>query len=151
MGRWFDDELTGSDLLHLMGMRERMKRMFDDAEREAACADRSNVGWSPAVDIHDEGSRFLLTAEVPGVLEGDIDLQVVGDSLVLSGERIPNTGEKVICYHRVERPEGPFRRVFRLPDEVDAQLIRAECRDGVLRVELPKLFGESKKISVVVE
>lgn len=151
MGRWFDDELTGNDLLHLMGMRERMKRMFDDAEKESASADHSSLGWSPAVDIHDEGKRFILTAELPGVVEGDIDLQVVGDSLVLSGERIPNTAEKVICYHRVERPEGPFRRVFRLPDEVDAQLISAECREGVLRVELPKLFGECKKICVDVE
>lgn len=152
MGRWFDDDLTGSDVLHLMGMRERMKRMFDEeAERENPCSDRSNIGWSPAVDIHDRGQAYVLTAEVPGVAEGDIDLQVVGDSLVLTGERIPNTADKVVCYHRVERPEGPFRRVFRLPDEVDAQLIRAECKDGVLRVELPKLVGEGKKINVDVE
>lgn len=152
MGRWFDDYLSGNDLLHLMGHRERMQRMFDEeAERQGMESGPAGVGWSPAVDIHDAGDSFILTAEIPGVEEADIDLEVVGEALVLSGERIPNTSEKVDCYHRVERPEGPFRRVFRLPDEVDPAGIRAEYRDGLLTVCLPKAFTESKKIIVTVE
>jgi len=150
MGRWFDDDLSGSDVLHLMGLRERMNRMFDEQAERVMGADPTAhpTGWSPAVDILDAGESFVLTAEIPGVDEDAIDLEVVGDSLVLSGERIPNTTEKVLCYHRMERPEGPFRRTFRLPDEVDATNIKAEYKDGLLRVRLHKLSGVGKKIDV---
>ena len=65
-------------------------------------------------------------------------LQVVGDSLVLKGERKPLPSGEVLCFHRIERPEGQFHRVFRLPDEVDAGGIDAVFREGLLRVSLPK-------------
>ncbi len=152
MGRWFDDDLSGSDLLHLLGLRERMNRMFDEEnERQGLDLSTGHVGWAPPVDIHDGGDRFVLSAELPGLTEADIDLEIVGDSLVLSGERIPNTNDKVVCYHRVERPEGPFRRAFRLPGEVNPSGVKAEYRDGVLYVELPKLKSKTKKIQVDVD
>lgn len=151
MGRWFDDDLSGSDLLHLLGLRERMKRSFDEQAERAADQSSSQLGWSPAVDIHDAGEAFLLAAELPGLSESEIDLEIVGDSLILSGERVPNTNEKVICYHRVERPEGPFKRTFRLPAEVDSARVRAEYKDGILIVELPKLSTPSTVIVVEVK
>jgi HSP20 family protein len=153
MGRGFDDEKADSELLHLLGLRERMKRLFDE-HVPADTGDRSSapLGWTPAVDIMDAGDKFVLTAEIPGVAEEDIDLKLIGDSLVLRGERSPDPNEKILCYHRIERHEGIFQRVFRLPCEVDAEGILAVCRDGVLRVEIPKLVPcSSEEVSVRVE
>lgn len=152
MGRWYDDHLTGSELLHIMGLRERMNRLFDEenefADREPSAA---HMGWSPAADIYDEGSSFIINMEIPGLAETDIDLEITGDTLVICGERIPNAGDKVICYHRVERPEGPFRRTFRLPSEINSGKIKAEYKDGVLTVILPKMAKPAQKVHVDIE
>lgn len=139
MGRGFDDELTDRDLLHLLGVRERMKNLFDEQLTGYGDSSGSPMLWKPLVDICDDGHSYIVTAELPGVDEATIDLQIIDDALVLKGERIPNTTENVECYHRMERPEGPFSRVFQLPEAVDAEKIEAHCRDGVLRVALPKV------------
>jgi len=152
MGRWFDDDQPGNDILHLLGLNERIKRMFDEhAESECLQGPQSAMGWTPPVDIRDEGECYVLVAELPGVEEDGIELKVVGNALVMSGERKPPEREKVLCYHLVERPEGPFRRAFKLPVEVDSSRIVAEAEDGVLIVELPKLKAPSQGQTIKVE
>jgi HSP20 family protein len=151
MGRGFDDALTDKDLLHLMGVRERMKNLFDEPLGFGEDSGSAML-WKPLVDICDDGDNYLITAELPGVREDSISLQIVDGALVLKGERIPNTTENVECYHRVERPEGPFSRIFSFPEPVDAEKIKAHCEDGVLRVELPKAeIGDLEAVQIEID
>ncbi len=135
MGRGSDEVLRD-----LAGLREQVYRLFDEqAGRSWGGREAVSARWTPAVDIFDTGVAFVLAAEVPGVDQADIHLEVTDDVLVLRGERPASTPDPSFSYHRVERPGGLFQRVFRLPSGVDPGAVTASCRDGVLRVTMPKL------------
>ena len=93
--------------------------------------------WSPAVDIYENQDGITLEADLPGVSPGEVELSVENYVLTLRGERRleKNEGDN---YHRVERSYGSFTRTFTLPTTVNVDDIRAEFKDGVLRVSLPK-------------
>ncbi len=134
MGRGSDEVLRD-----LLGLQEKIYRLFDDQTAHAA-GDRDSVSahWAPPVDIYETGEAFVLVAEVPGVDQKEIHLEIADDLLVLRGERPLNTSNPSHSYHRIERPNGVFQRAFRLPAGVDPAKVSAICRDGVLRVDLPK-------------
>jgi HSP20 family protein len=100
----------------------------------------SQAGWRPPVDIQETDDRYVVTAEVPGVKQEDIQVAFNGDVLTLSGVRRERERERP-CeeYHRVERGHGAFSRSFHLPVPVDAEHITADLHDGVLTVACPKL------------
>ena len=107
--------------------------------------------WSPAVDIIEDEKEFLIKAELPEVDKGDVKVTVENGTLTISGERKSETDEKNKKVHRVERFYGRFVRSFTIPDHVDEAGVRAEFKDGVLRVHLAK--GEKarpKQIDVKV-
>lgn len=134
MGKASDEVLRD-----LLGLQETLCRLFDEhAGRERRQGEAGPSPWSPAVDIYETGESFILAAELPGMAQDDIHLEVLGDLLVLRGERPLHTGAPALGYHRVERPNGIFQRTFRLPAGVDAEAVSAGYRDGVLRVTLPK-------------
>lgn len=134
MGRGSDEALRD-----LLGLQETLYRLFDEhASRERPAREAVPTPWSPAVDIYEDGDTFVLTAEVPGMEQDDIHLEITEDHLVLRGERPLHTGAPALSYHRVERPNGIFQRTFRLPAVVDPEAVSAAYRDGVLRVTLPK-------------
>ena len=94
--------------------------------------------WMPAVDVVETKNEYTLTAEVPGLRRGDLNIQMQSDQLMVSGVRRDNDAG---CeqYHRIERGNGSFTRVFHLPVAVDASRISADLRDGVLTVTCPKV------------
>ena len=95
--------------------------------------------WAPPVDIAEEKDRIVITAELPGFKENDIEVQTENGMLTLRGERkFDNESESGRNYHRVERSYGQFVRTFSLPNNVDREKIQATFRDGLLTVELPK-------------
>jgi len=108
--------------------------------------------WSPAVDIYETPTGFVLTAEVPGVQAAEVDVKIVGDTLILRGERrwareMP--GENI---HRLESSYGKFERTFSLSERIDAESISAEMDRGILKVLLPKRGeGSSKQIEIKTE
>ncbi len=104
---------------------------------------------SPRVDVSDDGDSFVLSAELPGVSREDIDIDVKDNRLTIRGEKkFENKTEKK-GYTRVERSYGLFERSFFLDDKIDRENIKAEYRDGVLHLTLPKKQDESaKKIEV---
>jgi len=143
----------GSDeaLRDLLGLQETLYRLFDEqTTRERPAREAVPTPWSPAVDIYEASETFVLTAELPGMDQDDIHLEITEDLLVLRGERPLHTGAPVLSYHRVERPNGIFQRTFRLPAVVDPQTVSAAYRDGVLRITLPKR-GSGRPIGVRVE
>ncbi len=94
--------------------------------------------WTPAVDIKEDEGRFLITADVPGVDPKDIDVTMENGILTIRGERKLESDVKENGFRRVERMHGTFYRRFSLPDYADADNISASCKNGVLKVTVPK-------------
>ena len=127
----------------LLGLQERMNRMFDESYRGARAtgnADEWALGgsWAPAVDIYEQDGNIVMKAELPGVDPKTVDIRLENNTLTLRGERKLDTQVNQDSYHRVERSYGAFSRSFTLPTVVDQGSIKAEYRDGVLKLTLPK-------------
>ncbi len=104
-----------------------------------------------AVDIREEDDAFYVDAEVPGLSADDIKVDIEKNVLTLSGERKIEKEETKDTYRRVERQYGSFTRSFSLPETVDTENIRADLKDGVLELRLPKKEApRPKSISVGV-
>ena len=140
----------------LVSIQGRMNRLFDEAFRGATRGSGDGEEWSlgswaPAVDIFEQDGHIVLKAELPGVDPKDVEVRVENNVLTLRGERKLDSEVQKESYHRVERAYGSFSRSFTLPSVVDTEKIKAEYRDGVLRVNLPKREeAKPKQISISV-
>jgi len=123
----------------LSTLQERMNRLLDDSLRHRGDEDWALGGsWAPAVDIYEQEGNIVLKAELPGLDAKDVDIRVENNVLTLRGERKFDNDVKRDHYHRVERAYGSFTRSFTLPAIVETDKIKAEYKDGILRVVLPK-------------
>ena len=100
--------------------------------------DNSDCVWCPTVDVVESEKNYEIIAEVPGLKKDEIHIAVEDGYLTLSGEKKQENESKDKNYHRVERSYGKFERSFRLPKEVDAEAIKANYKNGILKVEIPK-------------
>jgi len=108
--------------------------------------------WSPCVDVVEDDKEYVVKAELPEIKKDDVHVTVENDILSIQGERKFEKEEKGKRYHRRERSYGSFARSFNLPEGADASRIRAEFKDGMLRVHLPKSErAKPKQIDVRVE
>jgi len=120
-------------------LQDRMNRMFDDAGRTWRTDEpAATTTWSPAVDIFETEGEIVVKAELPGMERKDIVLNLESNVLTVRGERRFAKETKDDNYHRIERSYGTFSRSFSIPATVDAEEIRADYRDGVLKIVLPK-------------
>lgn len=125
---------------------DEMNRYFSSMRRTAANQEHD---WTPAVDIHEEDSRYMLTADIPGVNRNDVEITLEDGVLTVKGERKSETEVAEEGYRRRERIYGTFVRQFNLPDTVDTANISAKAEDGVLKIEIPKQEKpQPKKIAV---
>lgn len=130
----------------MQSLQERMNRLFDSSLR---FRDDDFGAWLPAVDIFEDGDNIRLQAELPGLSEKDIDLQVENNVLTIRGERKRENEIKEDGFVRTERVFGHFTRSFTLPSSVAAEKIVAKYRNGVLDVTLPKKeTSKTRKIQV---
>jgi len=105
--------------------------------------------WMPAVDIHEEDSCYMLTADIPGVNRKDVEISLEDGVLTVKGERKSEAEVTEEGYRRRERIQGTFVRQFNLPDTIDTANISAKAEDGVLTIAIPKQEKpEPKKITV---
>jgi HSP20 family protein len=104
----------------------------------------------PAVDIYEDEHNIVLTAEVPGVEEKDLDISLENAVLTISGERKMENEEKENNFHRIERSYGRFTRSFTLPPTVDENNVKAEFNNGVLKITLAKR-EEAKPKQIKIE
>jgi HSP20 family protein len=112
-------------------------RLFQDTVNRLLSEPSSARPWAPAVDILETENELVLKADVPEVELKDIDIQIENNSLTLRGERkFEANGDG--GYHRIERGYGSFVRAFTVPNTVDTEKVRADYKDGVLTVMLPK-------------
>lgn len=127
-----------------------------DFEHSAACliaaetVRRPASQWVPAVDITDEGSQFLLRADIPGINLEDIDVSMDGNVLTVSGVRhAEERSSDAAGAQRIERSSGRFLRRFTLPETADAEHITAKSSNGVLEIVIPKLAEiQARRITV---
>lgn len=128
----------------LRRFQDEVNRVFNDDYQYGHAAggtDRSRVAtsaWTPAVDVKEEATRFVIIADVPGVEPGNIEITMDNGVLTIKGERVSESRDEASGYSRVERASGSFYRRFSLPDTADAQAIAATSSHGVLEVSIPK-------------
>ena len=121
-----------------------MRRIQNEMNRLFHSASSGWAGGFPAVNVYAGSDGAVITAELPGVREDDLDITVHRDTITLRGERKPQA-ESGSAYHRRERGVGAFVRTFSLPFQVDPDKVEAEMRDGVLRLTLERHESDRPK------
>jgi HSP20 family protein len=94
--------------------------------------------WMPAMDLVETDSHVVLSADLPGMTENDVNIEVEDRVLTVSGERKATHETTKEGYHRVERAFGSFSRSLTLPEGVDANAVEANFENGVLEIRIPK-------------
>jgi HSP20 family protein len=94
--------------------------------------------WVPAIDLVETSDSLVLKADLPGLTEDDVEIEVKDNMLTISGERSGKQEEKTENYHRIERSYGSFSRSLTLPDGVEPDSVKADFDNGVLQVTVPK-------------
>lgn len=121
-------------LRDLARLQDEVNRMFDDRVWRAG----ESVGWTPACDIYEDEEGMSLRFDLAGVDPKDVEVRFENGVLTLRGERKLEREDARDNYHRIELAYGTFTRSFSLPTSVDPEKIRAESRNGLLTVYLPK-------------
>ena len=131
-------------------LRRQMNQLFYDlAEVNRGSSDISQSTqptWVPAVELHEKGSELILRAEIPGVEGKDLDIQVTQDAVSIAGEHRYEKRSESNGNIRSEFRYGSFQRVIPLPIKVQNQQVKADLKDGILTLTLPKLQEEQHKI-----
>src|SRR5688572_24865722 len=122
----------------LVSLQDRMNRLFDDASQRRGKTDESNevegADWYPAADVYENDTEYIVAVDLPGIDRAALDISVDDDLLAIRGTK----PDSETTQHRAERPRGRFLRTFSVPGSVDQKEIKADYRDGVLQVHLPK-------------
>jgi HSP20 family protein len=127
-------------------INDEMNRYLSSMRSTAANQEHD---WTPAVDIQEEDSRYLLTADIPGVNRNDVEITLEEGVLTVKGERKAESDSAEEGFRRRERIHGTFVRQFNLPDTVDTANISATADDGVLKIAIPKQEkSEPRRITV---
>lgn len=119
------------------GSLDQLRRGMEDLFEQAGAGSRRRGGAYPPVNLYEAAEGYVLTAELPGVASGDIEISIEGNRVTLRGERRIEQPQDA-SVHRLERQSGEFRRTVELPLEVDADKAEAVHRNGVLMLRIPK-------------
>lgn len=119
-------------------LRQEMDRVFDRFFEPRWDEFEAVGAWAPKLDVSETKEAFVVKAEIPGVEQKDLSVQLQDQMLTIKGEKHKEKEEKDEKYHRVERSWGAFTRTIALPAGVDTEKVNATFKDGVLTVKLPK-------------
>ena len=134
----------------LMGIQQEVNRLFDDLMTRRTEAGTEGAVWVPAVDVLETGAEIKVKVEAPGVEKDDFKISVQNNVLTVRGEKKMERETSEENYHRVERVYGSFFRALDLPSGVQADKVKANYKDGVLTITLPK-SEEAKPKEIAVE
>lgn len=124
---------------NLWRANESMSRLLDDFFAPTLSNDQLSLqSWNPSADVYEEDDHYVVKAELPGVDKKNIHVDVQENVLILKGERSNGKEVKEENFYRKEIAYGTFERSFALPDGVDADKIKADYNDGVIKITIPK-------------
>ena len=134
----------------VMAIQNEMNRMFDQFFNDpftmlSIPSTRTMADFMPRIDVSESDAAMLVTAELPGMDEKDIQLSLENEALIISGEKKSDLEEKGKNFHRVERSYGSFQRVIPLVSEIQAEKVEANFKNGVLNITLPKTPAAAKQ------
>ncbi len=127
----------------LDSLQNEMNRLFSSFFETPTRAGTGNGGaagrrWIPAMDLVETGEHFILKADLPGMSESDVSVELENNVLTIAGERKTEHEEKHEGYYRLERATGSFSRALTVPEGIDPEGIAASFDQGVLEVRIPK-------------
>ncbi|MEJ2010391.1 MAG: Hsp20/alpha crystallin family protein [Acidobacteriota bacterium] len=136
----------------LVTTQDRMNRLFNETLGRFFGEEGARTGaWVPAVDVYETEQNVIVKAELPGIDPKDVEVTVHEGTLYLKGERKYEKEVKEEHYHHVERAYGTFARSFELPASIDEEKVKADFKDGVLTLTMPKREeAKAKKIKISV-
>jgi HSP20 family protein len=150
--RWRRPELSiWPGFGRLTDLRDELDRLFEAPLTELARGARLLSGWTPALDLFEDSDHVYVRVELPGMKKDDIELSLHDGSLSISGQRKGEEKSQDKEVHRSERFFGRFQRTITLPAAVASDKVKAQYKDGILTVTLPKAEeAKPKKIDVNV-
>jgi HSP20 family protein len=147
-------DLTGSDYYPFTTLQREIDRLFDDFTRgfprwNSGALVPGTGALVPSTDVTETDKEIEITAELPGLEEKDVEINVADNILTIKGEKKAEKEQKDKNYRLVERSYGSFSRTLELPPGIDPDSIKASISNGVLKVTVPKPApAQSKKIEV---
>jgi len=150
--RWHRPDLaTWSGLGRLTDLRDDLDRLFESPLVEWAHNSNLLSGWNPALDLYEDKDTLYVKVELPGMKREDVDVSLHEGSLSISGERKSEQKHEDAEVYRAERFFGRFQRTVTLPTPVAADKVKAQYKDGILTITLPKTEeAKPKQIDVSV-
>ena len=149
--RYQRPELAWPGFGRLSSLRDELDRLFESPWTELARTSQLLSGWTPALDVHEDKDNFVVQAELPGMKREEIDVSLHDGALSISGERKTEKKYEEAEVYRTERFFGKFQRTVTLPTPVAADKVKAQYKDGVLTITLPKTeAAKPKQIDVNV-
>ena len=137
--RWQRPDLaTWHGFGRLTDLRDEIDRLFEAPLTELARTSQLLSGWTPALDMYEDNDNLYVRLELPGMRKEDIDLSLHDGSLSISGERKSEDEHKDAEVYRAERFFGRFQRTVTLPSPVAVDIVKAQYKDGILSITLPK-------------
>ncbi len=128
---------------------ERIRREFDRLLEELMPREEAERVFAPVVDVYETDQDLVVKAELPGVKKENLEVSIRDNALYIKGEKKEEKEEKTETYHRVERVYGRFERTIPLPTDIKLESAKAEFKDGVLEIRIPKAEGaKEKKIEI---
>jgi len=142
---------TWPSLGRLADLREEIDRFFESPLNGLSRATQFLGEWAPTLDVFEDKESFVVNAELPGMKREEIDVSLHDGSLIISGERKSETKKEDAQTHHTERFYGRFQRTVALPKSIAADKVKADYKDGILTVTLPKTEeAKPKKIDIAV-
>ena len=127
-------------LRELSSLQNEMNRLFNTAFDSPATPGNGGAmrRWVPAMDLLETADHFVLRADLPGMTQEDVNIELEDSTLTVSGERKSEHEERQEGFYRVERAFGSFSRSLTLPQGVDPDAVTANFDNGVLEIRIPK-------------
>ena len=125
----------------LTTIQNEMNRLFNTVFDQPGRPARGNSAarrWVPAMDLVEAGDYYVLRADLPGLSDDDVEIEIESNVLTISGERNAEHEDHEDGYYRVERAFGSFARSLTLPEGIDAEGVQAQFDRGVLEIRIPK-------------
>jgi HSP20 family protein len=148
----FNNSLTLRNQSPVTMWQRQFNDLFSKFNQDLGLGDLENIDFAPRVEIKEKDSKYVVSAEIPGMQESDINVSLEDNTLILEGERKTESKDEKEGYYSSEFSYGSFYRAIPLDNEVNADSIKATCKNGILKVEMEKTHPQkhkTKKIPVL--